>query len=410
MFFFFFEQDTLDLIQQSLLGDEILEVGSIHQDYAYDYILPNGCQLLGYPPNTIVDVKKRLVPGLFSILIADAKKTYDTKEFNKFIVIYEEGQIYEDWIPNEINDFLSFISKEQLKEKISANKIEYKQKDWKKDRDLRIMKLRKELSEGQNTLFVGAGLSSSLNVPDWSKLLKLVLGQIRKDNPDYPTYRLIKKESKDSNLLVARFIKDITIRNKKSLITSIRSNLYKKVRPDSDMVDAVIDLLKLNRIGEVITYNYDTLLEQHMSDEEINNTPIDGHNKRVKNAIPVMHVHGVIHPNDTSFDENVVLSEDEYHLLYRDSYHWANVAQLYALTHTTCIFVGLSMTDPSLRRLLDIAYQQGSGDVDHYAFLIRNEFDCHKQTEDIFSKMGVSIIWCDNRGDVPTQIFRVCNI
>lgn len=409
MFFFFFEQDTIDLIEQSLLGEEALKVGSIHKDYAYDYILPNGCQLLGYPPNTIVDVKKRLVPGLFSIIISDAKKTYEIGGFNKFIVIYEEGQIYKDWIPNEINNYLYFISKEHLKEKISAIKIEYKQKDWKKDRDLRIMKLRKEISEGQNTLFVGAGLSSSLNVPDWSNLLKIVLGQIRKYNTDYPTYRLIRKESKDSNLLVARYIKDITVRNKKSLVTSIRRYLYRRVQSDSNYMNAVIDLLKLNRIGEVITYNYDTLLEQHMNDAEINNTSIDGHNKRVKNAIPVMHVHGVIHPNDTSFDENVVLSEDEYHLLYRDSYHWANVAQLYALTHTTCIFVGLSMADPSLRRLLDIAYQQGSGDVDHYAFLIRNEFDCHKQTEDLFSKMGVSVIWCENRDDVPKQIFRVCN-
>ena len=139
------------------------------------------------------------------------------------------------------------------------------------------------------------------------------------------------------------------------------------------------------------------------------NTPINGLNRRVKNAIPVMHVHGLIHPTDKDFDDSVVLSEEEYHRLYSDSYHWANVAQLYALTHTTCIFIGLSMTDPSLRRLLDIAYQQGSKDVDHYAFLIRKEFDCHKETENLFSQMGVNIIWCEDRDDVPKQIMRVTN-
>lgn len=115
----------------------------------------------------------------------------------------------------------------------------------------------------------------------------------------------------------------------------------------------------------------------------------------------------MIHPEDTDYDKNVVLSEDEYHNLYRDSYHWANVAQLYAFTHTKCIFVGLSMTDPSLRRLLDIAYHQGSGDADHYAFLIRTEFDCHKETEEVFSQMGVNIIWCEDRDDLPRQIMRV---
>ena len=171
-------------------------------------------------------------------------------------------------------------------------------------------------------------------------------------------------------------------------------------------MDAVIEMLKLNQIGEIITYNYDTLLEQRMTQEEIKNSSIDGQNRKVRNTIPVMHVHGLIHPNDTGFDCNVVLSEDDYHHLYSDSYHWANVAQLWALTHTTCIFVGLSMTDPSLRRLLDIAYKQGSQDVEHYAFFIRTEFECHKETEEIFSQMGVNIIWCEDRDDVAKQILR----
>ena len=50
----------------------------------------------------------------------------------------------------------------------------------------------------------------------------------------------------------------------------------------SKLMDAVIDLLRLNRIGEIITYNYDTLLEQRMTSEEIMNSPVDGRNRRVK--------------------------------------------------------------------------------------------------------------------------------
>ena len=407
MFFFFFEQEAIDIINQSLTGEETLEAGSVSQDYGYDYILPKGCQQLGFPPRTAIEVKKKLVPGLLSILITDAKKAYEEGEFNLFVVLYEEGYVYQQWIYEEIRDFVLFLSKDQLKDRFSALNIEHKPIDWIEERQLRVAKLRKEFHEVQISLFVGAGLSCSLGVPGWGKLLKQLTKRVQKNVTGYPNYQAIKNDSDKSFLITARYLNNAAERNKLPFVNEIRKRLYKACKLKSDFMDAVIELLKWNRIGEIITYNYDTLLEQRMTREEIANASIDCQNKRVRNEIPVMHVHGVIHPVDTDYDKNVVLSEDEYHKLYRDSYHWANVAQLYALTHTKCIFVGLSMTDPSLRRLLDIAYQHGSGDVDHYAFLIRKEFDCHKETEEVFSQMGVNIIWCEDRDDVPRQIMRV---
>lgn len=406
-FFFFFERDAIDFIKQSLQDDETLEVGEIKDTYAYDYLLPKGCKSLDLPENTAIEVKKNLGPGILSILISDAKNAKRAGGINHFLVLYEEGKVYQNWISDEIKGFVSFLSKEQIETKASAVVNNSKQPDWKNDRELRIRKLRNEIKIGQNSLFIGAGLSCSLGVPNWLKLLKNLHNRVRRKVRDYPIFNSIKKDSNGSYLITARFLSDAANKNKLAFVSEIRKQLYKKASLKSKLLDAVIDLLRLNRIGEVITYNYDTLLEQRMMSEKIMNTPVDGRNRRVKNAIPVMHVHGVIDPKDNTFDDNVVLSEDEYHQLYRDSYHWANVAQLYALTHTTCIFVGLSMMDPSLRRLLDIAYQQGSQDVEHYAFLIRSEFQCHKETEDIFSQMGVNIIWCEDRDDVPKQIERL---
>ena len=407
MFFFFFEQEAIDMINQSLSGEETLEVGVISRDFGYDYLLPEGCRQLGFPPRTAIEVKKKLVPGLLSILITDANKAYEKREFNLFVVLYEEGRIYQQWIREEIKDFVLFLSKDQLKERFSALNTEDKPKDWIGERNLRVAKLRKEFHEVQISLFIGSGLSCSLGVPGWGKLLKQLTKQVQKVVTSYPNYLAIKNDSDKSFLITARYLNNAAKRNELPFVAEIRKRLYRTSKLKSDFMDAVIELLKENRIGEIITYNYDTLLEQRMTSEQIPNAPIDCQNKRVRNEIPVMHVHGVIHPEDTDYDKNVVLSEDEYHNLYHDSYHWANVAQLYAFTHTKCIFVGLSMTDPSLRRLLDIAYQQGSGDVDHYAFLIRTEFDCHKETEEVFSQMGVNIIWCEDRDDVPRQIMRV---
>lgn len=407
-FFFFFEQDVVDFIKQSLQGDETLEAGEINEAYAYDYLLPNGCKNLRLPEKTAVEVKKNLAPGLFSVLVRDAENAYETGKYNHFLIVYEDGEVFSDWIPDKIKGFISFLSKKQIEEIRPFDNSTHLLPEWKNSRDLRIAKLRSEIKSGKNTLFVGAGLSRSLGVPDWNGLLKNLHENILKSKVNFPSFSSIFKDSKGSNLIIARYLNDSTGNDKIKLISEIRNHLYNtNLQYESDLFNSTIELLKLKRIGEIITYNYDTLLEQRMLKEGIINTSVDGKNRRIKNAIPVMHVHGVIDPKDNTFNDSVVLSEDEYHRLYNNSFHWANVTQLYALTHTTCIFVGLSMKDPSLRRLLDIAYQQGSQDVDHYAFLIRSEYNCHKETEVVFSQMGINIIWCEDFDDVPRQIRRL---
>lgn len=411
-FFFFFEQSVIDIIEQALHGDESLVAGEIEEDYAYDYYLPNGCKSLGLPPKTALEVKKELVPGIYSILFSDARKALEKGVCNEFVVVYEKSP----WdhvsykIPKDVAGHFKFLSYEELKKWADSHDIKPKEKDWKADRELRLKKLSNEIWFGQNTLFLGAGLSASLGVPGWESLLKRLLTKLRRKRKDLPVFKSISKDCDDSYLVIARYINDLAKQNNMELVSEIRPLLYKNKKNDSDFLSSIVELLKLNRVGEVITYNYDTLLEKRMNKDEISNTSIDSQSRRMKNAIPVMHVHGIISMDDIALDSNVVLSEEKYHDLYRDSYHWANVAQLYALTHTTCIFAGLSMKDPSLRRLLDIANSQGTKDVNHYAFLIRDEFDCHKETEAMFSQMGVNIIWCEDRDDVPAQINEVVRL
>jgi SIR2-like domain len=52
-------------------------------------------------------------------------------------------------------------------------------------------------------------------------------------------------------------------------------------------------------------------------------------------------------------DGKLIFAEQEYHALSYSSIHWAQVEMLSALRCFTVVFVGLSMTDPNLRRFLD---------------------------------------------------------
>ena len=71
----------------------------------------------------------------------------------------------------------------------------------------------------------------------------------------------------------------------------------------------------------------------------------------------VFYPHGFLpDPNRHSFPatDTIVLSEDDYFDLYRSPYAWANMVQLTLLLNYTALFIGCSLLDPNMRRLLDI--------------------------------------------------------
>lgn len=108
-------------------------------------------------------------------------------------------------------------------------------------------------------------------------------------------------------------------------------------------------------------------------------------------------------------DSTPVLSEKEYHNLYKEAFHWSNVIQLQALARTTCFFIGLSMNDPNLRRLLDIS-RNGISSIDqemdkpcHYAIIERKSLSnvpnakkdkTHFELQErIMAEFGIIILW-----------------
>lgn len=65
-------------------------------------------------------------------------------------------------------------------------------------------------------------------------------------------------------------------------------------------------------------------------------------------------------PNEVEVEDNFVLSEDEYHQEYAEPFRWSNVVQTSLLRCHTAIFIGISLTDPNHRRLIDLTRRAGS--------------------------------------------------
>ncbi len=110
--------------------------------------------------------------------------------------------------------------------------------------------------------------------------------------------------------------------------------------------------------------------------------------------------------------------------MYEDNtYKWSNMTQMSFLGRYTGLFVGLSMQDPNIRRLIDATHQQYP-DIVNYAILSREvgqeEPNGRKETvltnlfEEVetgsFDNIGVRIIWADTYSEIPKIIEQICQL
>lgn len=139
-------------------------------------------------------------------------------------------------------------------------------------------------------------------------------------------------------------------------------------------------ILKHDNIKAVVTYNYDNLLSQairllqqhpeyfkdrekypRLAREDFRPTDIYSGwtDEPFTNAsFPIYHPHGYIQPpGDLIPNERnqVVMSMEEFYDSAKDTYSWQHATQIHFLTHYMCMYLGASLTDMNMQRLLSFA-------------------------------------------------------
>ena len=274
-------------------------------------------------------------------------------------------------------------------------------------------------------LFLGAGVSFDSGVPLWGDLINKLLA------------KMIASRFKESKMQPEELSKiiDIAYKNQEnSSITQMRyirsafdNATYNKLVHDalySDNPKINTGLLKAissicaptrNHIGVqgIVTYNFDDLIERRLKKDNIAvNSIYDEDGCTNSGALSIFHVHGFL---PKSFEEDIshelIFSEEDYHRVYRDAYCWSNLVQLNYLREKSCLFIGCSLSDPNLRRLLDVA-SRNNEKPRHFALLRRpkikktdelSKFDIETYRkidmsikEKCFSMMGINVIWIDD--------------
>lgn len=276
-----------------------------------------------------------------------------------------------------------------------------------------ITRLRAAFRKNDLTLYVGAGASAASGIPTWNKLvLTVFLTSLRLGSQgetfSFPYISQAIAEWWFAKSGVPLDVAARTVRSSshgpREFLSWVQWGLYHSFEFDSHgyptpyvrslirqnpTLKAIVALCrhtKPNKEGlrTVVTYNLDGLLELALG-----SYPFQSFWKQTKvksGTLPIYHVHGYVPVRDPlqdysprigSLPEEVVLTEEQYHREAADPYSWANLAQLQAMTSSVGLAVGLSLSDPNMRRLLDVSRKAPSR-PEMYALLQKpapNELD-----------------------------------
>ena len=318
--------------------------------------------------------------------------------------------------------------------------------DWRGQAKRLLQDLKETYHEEGVAFVLGAGVSGDSGLPSWADLVGSLFtlafdgfmsNGLTADEAAV-LFSAASELNSNSPLQTARYLRRALAAQGVRLEAKVTELLYAKYDPSrlSPLLQAIAAMCTPERTGPrvhgVVTYNFDDLLETSLSRRYIKAASIYRQQAYASpDELAVYHVHGFL-PRDPSpfegLDESLLaFSEEGYHQLYADPYHWTNIVQLNLFRERTCIMVGLSLTDPNLRRLLEIASRGGTSPR-HFALMRRISEDSlleqngavsnvdsearreflsihHALQEQIFAEeLGVSVIWLDSFADMSSAL------
>lgn len=393
-----------------------------------------------------------------------AKKTSEgIRKADVFLLIVSENSLASKWVMHEFSTLaLSEISRRELRiipvlidqSTVPSYLLSYFYLDISKDIEGGIAKLVESLKEenhpqatgsgssiittttnvteithaldtGRLTLVCGAGISVAAGIPMWNDLLLSLLGKMIDRLSKEHSIDITSDAAKEfqarygtSSLILGKYLKN-TLGN--DFAPMVRDALYSSSAKTSDLLDSIIDIARPRREGKaldsIISFNFDALIEENLTAAKIPNVAISTEAVKHKpNELPIYHVHGFLpRKGKIQEDAEIVFSEDAYHSQFLDPFSWSNLIQLTKYSQTTCLFVGVSLTDPNLRRLLDVSSRKSGGKArNHYLVKKLPDLGGTNGTLDSLARLleeqdanilGINMLWVRGYDEIP-QLLR----
>ena len=227
------------------------------------------------------------------------------------------------------------------------------------------------------------------------------------------------KRHATSSLILGKYLKNNLGRD---FAEEMRDALYASKPTKSALIDAIVELSSPQRdvrpLDSIITFNFDALIEESLSSNNISNKSIFSEEiNHELNQLPIYHVHGYLpRTGKVASQTEIVFSEDAYHSQFIDPFSWSNLIQLNKLTQNTCLFVGISLTDPNMRRLLDVAWRKNPDKTLSHYIIAKLPHSSKVDILDEVSKLlneqdanalGLNVVWIDDFSEVPRVLREI---
>ena len=379
----------------------------VHGNARFDAYMPEGFSMFNRP--VLVEIKYNISNRIFDDLMPSYDEhfslyivgsTKDSKLLSNRVkgknVIVWGDEIISQWKKEYAVDYYGLFSENEPEE----NFIEFEKKNVSNKNLLLQAVMKKNIS-----LALGAGVSMDFGALKWTKLIDSFYNEIQKDNK-IDNANAVQDKIGGTSIINGQFTED----NLKDFMGSLYNGIYSMYKPNQFYPDStiahLIPLIKklyLSRRFNIITYNYDNYLEQFLDHEFIPYNILYNEDCCVDEKLNVYHPHGFF-PYGTKknsyplLQKYIVFSEEEYHNLYNNPYSWASILQYHLYRESLYLFVGCSLSDPNLRRILSATKIKGKN---HFALMLtdglskKDQFIVHRH----FMRMGVECIWANNIND-----------
>jgi hypothetical protein len=304
--------------------------------------------------------------------------------------------------------------------------------------------LSKNYREEGVVLFLGAGVSTACKLPSWQDLIcrvaeicwgdqaRKTVDELLADGLSLPAIAgILKSEQKSEpeflenvrTALYDEFPFDEILRapaKHRTLVRFVHKNSTMRAIAALCAIKNSSGFQANPLVHAVITSNVDAVLRTYVRARYggwlLRTIGTAKHNRRV-GRIPTYYMHGFLHFDAEQSEDRksvpCVFTEDEYFDFFNRPNSVFNYTFLYLLREFHCLFVGSSMRDQNVRRLLHYSVSERRGarsdprlaGLRHFALLQRSGSSKNDKLVDLSLRLlGTRVLWLDSYSEIPDRL------
>lgn len=350
-----------------------------------------------------------------NVNVDDAISHEQLSKASKYNVVTYDAAIISQWVDQYPVDYAnashSLFASSEIQQISGIGVSDFKQKT-----ESNIALLQDTIASNDCFAFVlGAGVSVDPGAKSWDALLSHFEDELEKKGVISNRDKLCKKIG-GSSIITAQMCKEL-YKREIDYYWAIHQGLYKDARPiDKDycifQIAKHIEKCLAKKHFRVLTYNFDEYLERYLAHLGVRYNVLYDDACIVDDSVSIYHVHGFL-PQvsaksnlQSKYLKSVFLTEENYNQLYNHPYSWQIASQLSFFRENTCLFVGCSLSDPNIRRLLELTKKEKKV---HFAIFTKDKMT----NTDIavasnhFARLGIEVIWVDDYSEVTAVLRRL---